>query len=610
MRPSHRMATALGISALLFAPLHAAFVDPATANPATAAPDRLVLNPTADPTTSQTITWRTKSSTGVAEYVGPDGEVHQQASQTSADAPLAGGSGRHLSATLEGLTPDTDYRYRVGDGEAWSQWHTFTTADDDQQAPWTFLYFGDAQTSLTEKWPISANLAWQTYPDAELAIHAGDLINDAHEDDQWRDWFAAHADATASRQVLTTPGNHELMFDLTLTQYRAHFEYPDNGPALHDDKAWFTDYQGVRFISLDGNSPLGSPLQTRWLDDVLSDNPMEWTVVTFHQPMFSASDGRDNIATRNAWLPILEKHGVDLVLQGHDHAYSRGHLAANQRGDGTVTGPTYVVSSAGGKFYDLSAADDNNWISNKAVRAAGFNQTGTFQAITVDGDTMTYRSVVAHKGDDSTAPGEPGSTLDAFTITRTEDGKELRPGLPTELAKVRTKAMYGAQVTVPTDVTARGLPLTGGEVELRLGGATIATAEAGQPITVPPRHLRVGTQHFTLRYTGGHGQQTTTATVRVKVTKARPTLQASVKRTAKKRGRATISLAGVKHKPAGRLLVRLPNGRLLGKTPVTKAGKQRVDLRRLPAKKVRLKVVHRGDPGSRKTVTWVTLARG
>ena len=34
-------------------------------------------------------------------------------------------------------------------------------------------------------------MAYQTAPNASFAIHAGDLVNNAHRDHEWAQWFKA-----------------------------------------------------------------------------------------------------------------------------------------------------------------------------------------------------------------------------------------------------------------------------------------------------------------------------------------------------------------------------------------------------------------------------------
>ena len=43
---------------------------------------------------------------------------------------------------------------------------------------------------------------------------------------------------------------------------------------------------------------------------------------------------------RTNWLPLLEDHGVDLILQGHNHIYERSYLLDN------LIGPTTGITDA------------------------------------------------------------------------------------------------------------------------------------------------------------------------------------------------------------------------------------------------------------------------
>ena len=124
-----------------------------------------------------------------------------------------------------------------------------------------------------------------------------------------------------------------------------------------------------------------------WLEQVLKNNSNKWTFVTFHHPVYSASDGRDNKDLREAWKPIFDKYAVDLVLQGHDHTYARG----NNIGNGVTVrdstkGTVYVVSVSGPKQYKLRK---DRWMTR------GAENTQLYQIITVSGDTLQYRAMTA-----------------------------------------------------------------------------------------------------------------------------------------------------------------------------------------------------------------------
>ncbi|MGW7474251.1 metallophosphoesterase family protein [Streptomyces cyaneofuscatus] len=315
--------------------------------------------------------------------------------------------------------------------------------------------------------------AQQTVPAARRGIgsvNAGDLVDSGGNAGQWDEWFGAMNGRSQTTNVIAAPGNHEYNADLFLKTWKSTFAYPANGPTptpAKDDTpaerqraayethmakslagtAYYTDYQNVRFISLNASThdarelmtppdlppcSTGCPdpqklwldLQARWLDRILADNPNKWSVATFHQPVFSAAVGRDEKPIRDAWLPVFQRNDIDLVLMGHDHVYARGYVNADATDTpGVTTGPVYAVAMAGPKYYELSPADDNVWTRNGATQVAREAHTSAFQGITVTKDTIRYEAVVAAKWDDrSTTDKAVGETLDAFTITKSDTG--------------------------------------------------------------------------------------------------------------------------------------------------------------------------------------------
>ena len=305
----------------------------------------------------------------------------------------------------------------------WSDWSTFTTADPSA-TDFSFLYYGDAQEGLDTTWPRVVQAARARAPQAAGSVHAGDLVNDADQEVQWDAWFAGMGDTAASTQLLAAPGNHEYLGDTLMRAWKVTFEYPLNQPsrstigdladlavgdtpvarqhaayfdhftALGAETAYYIDYQGVRFVTLNATRNLGfltpdvlppcsgadcpanAPgdlwirFQAAWLDGVLAQSDATWHVVTFHQPVFSASVGRDEPIVRRHWLPVLEDHDVDLVLMGHDHTYARGYDDRDATSTpGLTTGPVYVVSNSGPKHYQLETDPARNvWLANGATQ--------------------------------------------------------------------------------------------------------------------------------------------------------------------------------------------------------------------------------------------------
>lgn len=529
-------------------------------------PDRIVLNPTATPHTSQAVTWRTDRSTtrAVVEYAPQDHDVTRRIAAQGSTQGLSRGSGRHHTATLTGLVPGTTYRYRVGhESGGWSDWYEFTTPREGL-VPWRFLYFGDAQNSLDDVWPQVAQQAYAHYPDAELSLHAGDMINNADSEEEWAQWFAAQGSDVRTRNVITTPGNHEYTGDPLLREYRAHFGYPGNGPLTRDEDVWSTDYQGVRFVSLNANVLVGLD-QIAWLDRTLAQNPNKWTVVTFHQPLYSGSEGRDNPGIRAAWQPILERHDVDLVLQGHDHVYARGHVTAREHEDGSHSGPVYVVSVAGGKYYDLAPADDNVWTGNGATRAVAAQQISTYQSIEVDRDRLIYRSHVGRLADQPQPAGlEVGDTLDAFTITKGDDGpKRVDEGVETTITAEPVQGVAGQPVAIQPRVEAVDGVAVEGTVTAYAGEAPLGSAPVGAPIEVPAGRLGAGDHEVRLELDpADRTARASTGEVLVQVDRAEPEVRATIG-THEGHGVLTVEVTAHGLVPRGRVEVVDDAGRTL-----------------------------------------------
>ncbi len=405
-------------------------------------PDRIVLTWTGDPARSQAVTWRTDTSiaVGLAEIAvaGDDASFTKRARQLKAKTePLKSNlsAAHYHSAEFAALSPKTKYAYRVGDGANWSEWFHFTTASD-QPEPFSFVYFGDAQNDLKSMWSRVIREAFTDAPKARFLLHAGDLINSANNDGQWGEWFEAGGWLNGMIPSVPTPGNHEyignsvqtsladatLPLNLNLTpslsqHWRPQFALPENGPAGLEETAYFLDYQGVRIVSLNSNVMYAE--QAIWLDKVLADNPGRWSILTFHHPIYSSAKSRDNAKLRQAWQPVIDKHQVDLVLQGHDHTYARSGLATAATVDAVknepvgvtgrdAAGTVYVVSVSGPKMYDLGTP----------LRTE-FHRVGEdvqlFQIISIDGNELHY---VAR-----TATGQP---YDGFTLKK-------RDGQPNEL---------------------------------------------------------------------------------------------------------------------------------------------------------------------------------
>jgi 3',5'-cyclic AMP phosphodiesterase CpdA len=402
-------------------------------------PERTILSLTADPAHSQAVTWRTEKALDIAQAqiahtsANPDfATTAATVTATAAKAEVASGkTAGEYAAYFNGLTPNTKYSYRVGDGTTWSEWNSFRTASDKPEA-FRFLYLGDEQNSIKSLWSRSIRNAYSKAPDARFIVHAGDLLEEGYDDRLWGEWCDAMGFISAEIPSFATPGNHDLhripggagpKEVLSVSSlWRHRFTLPDNGPKGVDElkeQSYTIDYQGVRFISLDVNvysneafaesaKERVGKMQLVWLEELLRNNPNRWTIVVQHQPIYPIAKGRDYVEMREALLPLYDKYRVDLVLQGHDHTYARTHkLAAGKVVSPSQPGTIYAISVSGPKMYEI--AD-----KYAPLRAKTLAHTQAFQVIEIDGDKLTYNAYAVE-----------GEQIDRFQLLKHADGTSI-----------------------------------------------------------------------------------------------------------------------------------------------------------------------------------------
>jgi 3',5'-cyclic AMP phosphodiesterase CpdA len=392
-------------------------------------PDRIVLSPGADPAREMSVAYRTnpaqsKSEAQLARAIDSPtlDEVAIAVAGSEPPRPIESANGPALyhQVRFDELEPDTVYAYRLKGADGWSEWLQFKTAAAEER-PFRFLYLGDVQNGILSDASRVIRQAFGANGGIELVLHAGDLVDQRRmldHDDEWGEWTAAGGYHYAVVPQLPVAGNHE--YDNLLLPdggerrrlgryWPLQFALPQNGARSVKETTYFVDYQGVRFIGLDGTAALdlgAMEKQTRWLDRTLANSRARWNVVFFHQPLFSCGRPADTEELKAAWKPIFEKRKVDLVLQGHDHCYSRLTASAGPV-SGALEGPVYMVSVAGSKMYGLTDRAETG-----ADRAA--EATQLYQIIDVAADRLSVRVHTA-----------TGRLYDSFDIERRPDGTNV-----------------------------------------------------------------------------------------------------------------------------------------------------------------------------------------
>jgi 3',5'-cyclic AMP phosphodiesterase CpdA len=262
-------------------------------------------------------------------------------------------------------------------------------------APFDFVFFGDPQYEVKDIISRVFRKALVVAPDAKFWLFTGDLFDLPQFDRVWADWFYATGFIHSMIPIILAPGSHEyalktgndVRWDMFTPAWRAHFTLPRNGPKGLEGRAYYVDYQGVRFVMLDAQMALKE--QSEWLEQVLSANPNKWTVAALHEPIFSIAKDRDGRDTRNAFMPLFDKYAVDLVLAGHDHGYARSKKVRNGKVvDNNESGTVYVVSVSGPQVYEHNPKYDS------LMQKTG-NKLQLFQVISFNGNKLIFKSYTA-----------------------------------------------------------------------------------------------------------------------------------------------------------------------------------------------------------------------
>jgi 3',5'-cyclic AMP phosphodiesterase CpdA len=378
-------------------------------------PDHIILSFSDDPTSTQSVTWRTDTTIheAYAEIAPADASPNfvrtaKRLTAKTESFTLDQYHANYHAVTFTGLNPNSPYLYRVGSGKQWSEWFQFRTAAKQPQ-PFKFIYLGDGQERLLAHWSRAIRAAYSTAPDARFIIHGGDLVDHARAIQDWNEWFAAAGWINACIPIVPAIGNHEYYDgnwgrNVFTPLWRPQFTLPENGISELPETNYYFDFQGLRVIILNSNIEIEK--QSEWLKRVLENNPNRWTVAVFHHPIYTGCNkNRDNKEIRNAWNPLFNQYQVDIVLTGHDHTYARGHSPEQKDLSSSArTGPVYIVSVSGPKLYQVN---QNRWMDRAA------ENTQLYQIISIDNNILDYKAYTVI-----------GEIYDAFQIKKNKKGRK------------------------------------------------------------------------------------------------------------------------------------------------------------------------------------------
>lgn len=331
-------------------------------------------------------------------------------------APYAAGYEDYFAnqAVVAGLEPDTEYRYMVGNEEGWSAVRSFRTAaagtldiivTGDIQ-----LGTGDFDEQNTADWKRIAADASFRFPDYNMFLNMGDITSIPEDS-----FYPSVLDTALFTNYPTgvVLGNHDHG-----AVYQQHFSRPNQSEfgmrnGVQNGNFWFRSgdvlFMELNFMITD----LDISVEHRYfIKSALEANPdCKWKVVLMHYSPFSSVAKYQAYSNENRsyWLEVFDEFGIDIVLSGHDHAYTRSHIVKN--GQPQVSDAASVTNPDGTLYVTFSSASGSQYHD---VSPTGFAaktlQTYTPHISTINFTDNTFKLTVYE--------ADTWNVLDAFEIVK------------------------------------------------------------------------------------------------------------------------------------------------------------------------------------------------
>lgn len=469
-----------------------------------------------DAATTMAVTWNSDTGAGPSQVqYGETPTLGQEATGTSFKAN--GELGYVHEVELWDLKPDTAYWYRAGSPSSWGNVYTFHTGPLPGCRPIHFVALGDGRSQDESgpalQWPDIFADSLGEEPD--LVINTGDIVKDGAETKQWAKWLQETAPLLPQVVHMTSLGNHDDdKDDGDLASYNQIFQLPRNAETETEDFYWFR-YGDAIFVSLStatyGQGTKPYEVQAQWLDEVLTANQATWKFVFFHHPPYTShaeafglefNHPPNELGQNAAFVPVFDKHHVDVVFAGHNHFYER--FAPMKGGGGNPTsnpvsdpsqGTIYVITGGAGAFtYDKIDLGFVTIDPMQDLVCAGPNQapgsivcSGKHHYVTVsiDGGKMTA-DVIATAAQNFT--NDPGNIeiIDTFSITKaapTASGCGEEPGPIDGPDGGATDTSDGGSTD---DADAGSTEDAGGDPDEDADDHADSTGERKQDVTSPP----------------------------------------------------------------------------------------------------------------------------
>jgi predicted phosphodiesterase len=340
--------------------------------------------------------------TCIGHEAEPFGKAVVQVSDASGRVVTEASTDDRTWVWVEGLEPDSEYRYRVlVDGEEWAAGERWDWVEDDRggydlapagrgydlrfrtwpdpeaaSPPLTFVALGDygvgirsdSESSRRQRRVADVLDRLVATRDVRFVVSLGDNIYEGEngavddetggEDDDWySSFFQPYRYALARVPVFPTIGNHDTA-DTEGSDDRAQMvdnfhlasRFEGAGRSYVDAGLFYSVRYGrdVELVCFDTSQDpeegvhrhFQGERQQDWLAERFAAPDVRWRIPFSHHPAYCAGPHHsDDEEIIASVVPHLDRADVRLVLAGHEHNFQIGEVDRR----------TYVVSGAGGK---------------------------------------------------------------------------------------------------------------------------------------------------------------------------------------------------------------------------------------------------------------------
>lgn len=288
--------------------------------------------------TTRTFTWQSKvTDEGYLKYRKVGTTVWSKVETTKKLVRHKDSDATIHSVIVNNLTPGV-YEYQAGEEGAWSDIETFEVKTYDSTHPIKFLLTSDEQGwTINEYKAVETTAKFiennETY---DFHLNCGDISQNANRSFEWRSYFKFYK-SNKNVPHMVSCGNNDLIekkFSDAFAWYTTYENQVWN--SVHSWDLGFTHFVNLNsntdYTYVTGQGTIGGyattdaflQAQCDWLDTHLTAVKARtvkprWIICYMHLSPFTV--GRAIRLQR--FIAVFEKHKVDLVLCGHNHAYSR-----------------------------------------------------------------------------------------------------------------------------------------------------------------------------------------------------------------------------------------------------------------------------------------------